>query len=525
MNVTTFRLHRLHSPVKRDYATPKHSIRLIVFQALATGVCKMANSQILLADLKAGRCSNTAEVRLLRFWEARNVRKGGELMSIDMLFVDENSTLTQGSISANRQLRFRERLIEGSLYTLSGFDVTRNNPNFRLSDAPLSIRFNEGTEFVEKKTEPVRPIPTEVFRFMPYTQLISLANTGKQLPDIMGELNAIRSTITDCIPGAQRVMLTLRLESGENVCVSMFDSKALAFHTKLDSYGKEPKIVIVTSVNPKIVGGRLFLNSTSGTHLYFDTETDAGNAVFSTLAVNAADPGESSSKVVHAQKIEPMTVHELNQFINPADSQIIEFLCTAKVTGIQLEDGWCYIGCSECSKKLVREVSSFTCVSCNETNAIASLRYRVTMSVSDNTDTAAFLAFDMEMAKLINIKASEVAQIVGIGVSASVDTEIPQSIADIVGRTYTFQLKLTDFNFTSKHQTFTVSRIFPERALAPMPSFAITEGTTIPDATVNQTCCGAEETTAFDSSTAKRPLMAEAQVPIGETGRKKAHLE
>lgn len=34
------------------------------------------------------------------------------------------------------------------------------------------------------------------------------------------------------------------------------------------------------------------------------------------------------------------------------------------------------------------------------------------MSVSDNTDTAAFLAFDMEMAKLINIKASEVAQIV-----------------------------------------------------------------------------------------------------------------
>lgn len=150
----------------------------------------------------------------------------------------KQSTLTQGSISANRQLRFRERLIEGSLYTLSGFDVTRNNPNFRLSDAPLSIRFNEGTEFVEKKTEPVRPIPTEVFRFMPYTQLISLANTGKQLPgmrlwhvvlhnfvvvcvnvrslipfpDIMGELNAIRSTVTDCIPGAQRVMLTLRLE-------------------------------------------------------------------------------------------------------------------------------------------------------------------------------------------------------------------------------------------------------------------------------------------------------------------------
>ncbi|KAF3588401.1 hypothetical protein F2Q69_00028997 [Brassica cretica] len=45
-------------------------------------------------NLKAGRCSNTAEVRLLRFWEARNVRKGRELMSLDMLLLDEqiNST-------------------------------------------------------------------------------------------------------------------------------------------------------------------------------------------------------------------------------------------------------------------------------------------------------------------------------------------------------------------------------------------------------------------------------------------------
>lgn len=53
-------------------------------------------------------------------------------------------------------------------------------------------------------------------------------------------------------------MLTMRLESGENVFVSMFDSMALAFHTKFDSYGREPKVLIVTGVNPKIVGGMRF---------------------------------------------------------------------------------------------------------------------------------------------------------------------------------------------------------------------------------------------------------------------------
>ena len=45
----------------------------------------------------------------------------------------------------------------------------------------------------------------------------------------------------------------------------------------------------------------------------------------------------------------------------------------------------------------------------------------------------------------------------GIGVNAQVDTELPRSLAKIVGNTYTFQLKWNDFNFTSNHRTFTIS--------------------------------------------------------------------
>ncbi|KAH0891345.1 hypothetical protein HID58_053774 [Brassica napus] len=54
----------------------------------------MSSSNVLLANLIAVRCSNTAELRLLRFWEARNVWKGGELMSVDMLLLDEHVTST-----------------------------------------------------------------------------------------------------------------------------------------------------------------------------------------------------------------------------------------------------------------------------------------------------------------------------------------------------------------------------------------------------------------------------------------------
>lgn len=49
----------------------------------------MASSPLCFSDLKAGRNAQPVVARLLRFWEARNVKKGGELMGVDMLLLDE----------------------------------------------------------------------------------------------------------------------------------------------------------------------------------------------------------------------------------------------------------------------------------------------------------------------------------------------------------------------------------------------------------------------------------------------------
>lgn len=94
-----------------------------------------------------------------------------------------------------------------------------------------------------------KPIPTEQFRFRSQEQLLALANTNIQLP---GELSAIRSTIKDGTHGAQLVMVTLRLDRAIIVCVSLFDGWLLHFIT---NWKAEPKILLVTAINPKIVGG------------------------------------------------------------------------------------------------------------------------------------------------------------------------------------------------------------------------------------------------------------------------------
>ncbi|CAN6899613.1 unnamed protein product [Brassica oleracea] len=160
---------RISLEIQKQIEIPKQTL---FYQPIAK-----SNSYTLLENLRAGRCSNTAEVHLLRFWEAKNINKARELMSVDMLLIDENSTVVHGSIPASRQLRFKNRLSEGSVYTLSGFDVTRSSPKYRLSDAPVSVPFNDETDF-EKLPATDRIIPTEHFRFRPYEQIVELANTG-----------------------------------------------------------------------------------------------------------------------------------------------------------------------------------------------------------------------------------------------------------------------------------------------------------------------------------------------------------
>ncbi|WZZ68477.1 hypothetical protein YC2023_079847 [Brassica napus] len=49
----------------------------------------MAITQLHFSDLKAGRLEDRVVTSLLRFWEARNIKKSGELMSVDFIFLNE----------------------------------------------------------------------------------------------------------------------------------------------------------------------------------------------------------------------------------------------------------------------------------------------------------------------------------------------------------------------------------------------------------------------------------------------------
>ncbi|KAH0939491.1 hypothetical protein HID58_006952, partial [Brassica napus] len=356
-----------------------------------TYILNMAKAAIILFDLKTGRCSSTIQVRLLRFLESMNLRWGSELMGVDMFLLDSQSTMMPATVNVNRLAIHMPNLKVGSLYSLAGFDVTRCNQNYRLSDSSMMVRFSDSTCF-DEITEPAIPI-------FPVHELLGLANTNTQLPDIIGEITAAKSTVTDPPHDKNHLMATIKMDNDVSVTMSMFDSQPVKLHNQLESMGGDPRVLVATSLNPKIVGGHLFLNATSGTRIYFDKETIAGETSTGCIA-------------------------DLNEFVNSASSQEIDFICTEKVTGIKLDKGWCYVSCSNCTKKLQRTVSAFTCLDCNNTNAVGVLKtdvcsicshriyfhwrlYRVEMSIADENVEGLFVCFDGVMTKLHNMRAYE----------------------------------------------------------------------------------------------------------------------
>ncbi|CAN6854544.1 unnamed protein product [Brassica oleracea] len=78
------------------------------------------------------------------------------------------------------------------------------------------------------------------------------------------------------------------------------------------------------------------------------------------------------------------------------------------------------------------------------------------MAIADDTAEGTFVWFDGVMTKLhYNLRESEA------GVNPE-DTSLPPFIADMEGKTYTFQVRVTAYNFTEHHKTFTITHIVDE---------------------------------------------------------------
>ncbi|CAN7064548.1 unnamed protein product [Brassica oleracea var. botrytis] len=422
----------------------------------------MASSDVVLAHstfdaLRLGRSAQIIVGRLLRFGDSKNIKKQGEFMGITLLFLDEKNSVIHGFIPAGRAPYYRPSLRVGSVVRVSRFEVARCINMYKITDHPFVIRFIPQTTIAEViENAPV--INVEKFMLRSFDPLQALANTNLELPDVVGQIQSVQGSDLHDATVTNRVVIRFLIEPRVVVYLSLWDDAASMFRGLIGSGDRTQTVMVVTTVNPKLFGGNLYLNSTPATKFYFDNTLEAISEFTARLdgPVQEAFPCIDTKEGI--RKKEVLSIGELNKFISNSNEQTqeAEFICKARVVDVLHQNGWSFVSCTGCSRKLDKDGSSLRCNRCVNPNITGVIKYRVELLVDDGQDNATFVVFDKEMLKLTKQDAAALTlnEINGGG-----GVELPQCLKDLGGQDFVFQIRVTPFSFTPNHRTFTVSAI------------------------------------------------------------------
>ncbi|XP_013594379.1 PREDICTED: uncharacterized protein LOC106302409 [Brassica oleracea var. oleracea] len=361
----------------------------------------MASSDVVLGHstfdaLRLGRSAQMIVGRLLRFWDSKNIKKQGEFMGITLLFLDEKNSVIHGFIPAGRAPFYRPSLRAGSVVRVSRFEVARCTNMYKITDHPFVIRFIPQTTIAEViENAPV--INVEKFMLRSFDPLQALANTNLELPDVVGQIQYVQGSDLHDATVTTRVVIRFLIE---------------------------PYVILLTFLGLFIL------------HIF--------------IYYSCIDTKEG------IRKKEVLSIGELNKFISNSNEQEAEFICKARVVDVLQQNGWSFVSCTGCSRKLDKDGSSLRCNRCVNPNITGVIKYRVELLVDDGQDNATFVVFDKEMLKLTKQDAAALTlnEINGGG-----GVELPQCLKDLGGQDFVFQIRVTPFNFTPNHRTFTVSAI------------------------------------------------------------------
>ncbi|KAG2249667.1 hypothetical protein Bca52824_089295 [Brassica carinata] len=343
---------------------------------------------LLFRQVSPGPGDSTMQFRLLHFWDARKNVKGGPgiLLGIELLLIDAEGTVAQGFIGQNRRNQYEKELKRGMIYTLTNYYASNNKVMYHVADQRL----------LRKVEEDIEAILTER-RIHSFADFEANCDLRGDLHDVVGHLKLVdghplHERPVLCIKddsASRKVLVHLQLKDGPVINVYLWDEAAVNFRVKFDACADTQTVVLVTTVNPKRLGGKLCLSSMSSSRVFCDEEVDPTKEYLAWLTTNPA----VTSLVNHVEviKAETLTISEIAVFLKRQPAQVAYFDCIATIDDVKLGTEWYYIACKDCQTKLNRGPTTLLCPKCGNKNATAVANYRVELFVYDNDEQCTFI--------------------------------------------------------------------------------------------------------------------------------------
>ncbi|KAF8112024.1 hypothetical protein N665_0069s0050 [Sinapis alba] len=145
-------------------------------------------------DITPGRSESLLRFRLIHFWEAKNLAKGGAFLGLELLLIDQQGTVMQGFITSTRAHTYRRHLIVGGVYALQNFFATKSKEIYRVADPSLTISFSNDSVLSPldgNDDSGTGSFPADRFRFHSHADFEAHVGLRGDLYDVVGHLRLI----------------------------------------------------------------------------------------------------------------------------------------------------------------------------------------------------------------------------------------------------------------------------------------------------------------------------------------------
>ncbi|KAI3896956.1 hypothetical protein MKX03_026715 [Papaver bracteatum] len=348
-----------------------------------------------------------ARVRIVRMWHETDFMKTNDVTSLDLLMLDDTGDLLHAIVQKKFIWKFEPLIEEGMLLCLNNLTFSLEKKMFRPVQNDYRAYFNWNTDITPLGTSS-SSIPRHKFNF---TELENLAdaNANTYLTDVVGVLTShtnLQQFKRNSGNASFMRELTLENLSGMKIKVMIWCDSTSELTRNLAAHELNPRpvVVVVAGVYVKQYLGKVSLSSTNETKIYFDID------ILEVLHIRE----RSSHRTPPREIIIPVRVGYNDAAKSIGDttistSQLLEAkwesgynllnirVCRAKDIGISTEKGWYYLGCHNCTTKLVGNTGDHWCPGCKIQIDEPVPRYLLRLEVEDSSATVFFVAMDSEV--------------------------------------------------------------------------------------------------------------------------------
>ncbi|CDY10332.1 BnaC05g29470D [Brassica napus] len=253
----------------------------------------------------------------------------------------KTGNLAQGFIGQNRRNQYEKELQRGRIYTLTNFYASNSKVMYHVADQRLVICISHASA-MSKDEEDIEGILTERFRVHSFSDFEANCDLRGDLHDIVGHLKLVDGQALHQRPvlctkddsASRKVMVHLQLKDGPVINVYLWDEAAVSFRLKFDASEATPTVLLVTTVNPKSLGGKLCLISMSSSRVFLDEDVDPTREYLTWLTTNPS--ATSLVNPVEVVKAETLTISEIAAFLKRQPAKVAYFDCIATIDDVKL---------------------------------------------------------------------------------------------------------------------------------------------------------------------------------------------